>query len=128
MSCPGSLVQEIIQNNLCWDEIQYWSKIYRNNSEHNSHLWKLLHAPWISQTDNSEKISKLSQSINKMAIATILEKGGKKASETMEKYGLFCLTCDVSMGENIEDGCKIHGVDKQKMELLLKELEEKLKK
>ena len=128
MSCPGSIVQEIIQNNLNWDEIQYWSKIYRNNLEHNSHLWKLLHAPWIAQADNSEKNSKLSQSVNKMAIATILEKGGKKAVETMEKYGLFCLTCDASIGESVEEGCKIHGVDKQKTELLIKELEGILKK
>ena len=63
-----------------------------------------------------------------MAIATILEKGGKKAVETMEKYGLFCLTCDASIGESVEEGCKIHGVDKQKTELLIKELEGILKK
>jgi CMP-N-acetylneuraminate monooxygenase len=128
MSCPGSIVQEIIQNNLNWDEILYWSKIHRNNLEHNSHLWKLLHAPWIAQIDNSELFLKNSQSISKMAIATILEMGGKKAVKIMEKYGLFCLTCDASIGENIVEGCKIHGVDQQKTELLIKELEEILKK
>lgn len=128
MSCPGAIVQEIIHNNLSWDEILYWSKFHRNNYEHNSMFWKLLHAPWIAQNDNSEKTSSSHKIEDNMAIATILERGGSEAIKIMEKYGLFCITCEQSIGESIEDGCKLHGIDDKKTKSLILELEKLLGK
>ena len=63
-----------------------------------------------------------------MPIATILENGGDEALEVMEKYGLFCASCDAALGETIEDGCKLHGLDEQKSKLLVFELKEILKR
>ena len=63
-----------------------------------------------------------------MSIATILENGGDEALMVMEKYGLFCASCDAAQGETVEDGCKLHGLDEQKSKLLVFELEEILKK
>ena len=47
MKCPGPIVQEIIKNDLSWDEIQsgYWCENDRNPEVYNIGLWKLLHAP-----------------------------------------------------------------------------------
>lgn len=138
MSCPGAIVQEIIQNDLNWDEILYWSTFYRNNHEHNIMFWKMLHAPWIAQKDNSGKTlllhtssakTLLSDEIkNGMAIATILERGGTEANRLMEKYGLFCITCEQSVGESLVDGCRRHGINDEKTNSLILELEKLLEK
>ncbi len=63
-----------------------------------------------------------------MPIAAILENGGDEALKAMEKHGLFCASCDAALGETVEDGCKLHGLDEKKSELLVFELEEILKK
>ena len=65
---------------------------------------------------------------NRISIATILENGGDEALKVMEKHGLFCGSCDAALGETVEDGCKSHGLDKQKSESLVFELEQILKK
>ena len=63
-----------------------------------------------------------------MPIAAILENGGDEALKIMEKHGLFCASCDAALGETVEDGCKLHGLDEQKSEQLVFELEQILKK
>ena len=128
MSCPGAIVQAIITNNLSWDEIYYWSTFSKGRDAYNIAFWKLLHTPWEAQIDNSNKVLVKNEIENKIPIATILENGGDEALEAMEKYGLFCASCDAALGETVEDGCKLHGLDEQKSKLLVFELEEILKK
>ena len=38
------------------------------------------------------------------------------------KYGMHCLGCPAARGESIEDGCKAHGMDDEKITSLIKEL------
>lgn len=117
MKCPGGIVQDIITNDRSWDEITYWSKYSRINDEFNIALWKILHAPWEARKNISNK------NIGNMAIATILEKCGNNANKIFEKYGLFCAACDAAMGESIEEGCKIHGLEKDDIEKLKTDLD-----
>ena len=127
MSCPGAIAQHIIINNLSWDEIYYWSTFSKGRDAYNIAFWKLLHTPWEAQANNSSKPLVKNQIENRIPIATILENGGAEALKIMEKYGLFCASCDAALGETVEDGCKLHGLDKKKSELLVLELEKILK-
>ena len=128
MSCPGAIVQDIIRNNLSWDEIYYWSTFSKGRDAYNIAFWKLLHTPWETQADSSNKFLTRNEIENRMPIAAILENGGDEALKAMEKHGLFCASCDAALGETVEDGCKLHGLDEKKSELLVFELEEILKK
>jgi len=128
MSCPGAIVQNIITNNLSWDEIYYWSTFSKGRDAYNIAFWKLLHTPWEAQGNSSNKLLIKNEIENRISIATILENGGDEALKVMEKHGLFCGSCDAALGETVEDGCKSHGLDKQKSESLVFELEQILKK
>ena len=127
MSCPGAIVQEIIINNLSWDEIYYWSTFSKGRDTYNIAFWKLLHAPWEARVGGSNKFLARNEIEDIMPIATILENGGNEALKAMEKYGLFCASCDAALGETVEDGCKLHGLDEQKTKLLVFELKKILK-
>ena len=56
------------------------------------------------------------------AIADIIENGDKKTIETLEKFGLYCAGCEASIGETIEEGCSIHGLNDSETSELIKEL------
>ena len=58
------------------------------------------------------------------AIATLLEKGGKEINAIFEQFGLYCASCDASIGENIEEGCKMHGLTKDSTQKLISEINE----
>lgn len=116
MECMGGIVQDIILNDMSWDEITYSAKYSRINDEFNIALWKIFHAPWEGRK------KKGIEQVGNVAIATILEKGGLKANKIFEKYGLFCASCDASIGENVDEGCKIHGIEKEKADKLKFEL------
>lgn len=122
MICPGGIIQDIILNDLSWDEITYWSKYSRINDEFNIALWKILHAPWEARKNYQ------SNNIGNMAIATILETVGISANKVFEKYGLYCAACDAAMGENIEEGCKMHGLDNEAIKNLKLDLNQLIMK
>ena len=44
--------------------------------------------------------------------------------EIFEKNGLFCVGCEASIGETIEEGCEIHGLDEKQRDKLILELGE----
>jgi CMP-N-acetylneuraminate monooxygenase len=121
MTCPGAIVQDIIEKDLSWDEIQYWSEYYRKNDEYNVAFWKIMHAPW----DARKKILKKSYFVNNdTAIATLLEKGGTEVNLIFEQFGLYCASCDASIGETVEEGCKMHGLTKDSTQKLISKINE----
>jgi len=122
MTCPGEIVQEIISNDLSWDEahIGYWCTFHRNPDVYNLNLWKFLHAPWEAR-ENS--FLPLNSDLFSTSIADLIEKGGDKITKILEKFGLYCSGCYVSVGETIEEGCKMHGLDKNQTNDLIKELD-----
>ena len=112
MKCPGPIVQEIIKNDLSWDEIQsgYWCELDRNPDIYNIGLWKLLHAPWRARIHLQEIKTKSIQITDKTSIADIIENGNEETIKTLEKFGLYCVGCEAAIGENLKDGCSIHGL------------------
>jgi len=44
------------------------------------------------------------------------------------KFGMHCIGCPAARGESIEDGAKAHGLDDEKIEALIKELNEQAEK
>ena len=67
---------------------------------------------------NKEKITK------KMTFDYILQRHPELAEVFMEE-GMHCIGCPMSASESIEDGCKAHGLEPEK---IIKKLEKKLKK
>ena len=126
MWCPGGIVQYVIQNDLSWDEVQsgYWANYDRNPDIYNIALWKLFHAPWQARPDYMNNYENQSTNVldEKSAIADIIENGDKKTIETLEKFGLYCAGCEASIGETIEEGCSIHGLNDSETSELIKEL------
>ena len=126
MWCPGGIVQEIIKNDFSWDGVQagYWAEYNRDPDVYNIALWQLFHAPWqarknyLSEQNDIEKFS----FDKKTAIADIIERGDKRTIQILEKFGLYCAGCEASIGENIEDGCLIHGLTQSQTNDLIKEL------
>lgn len=46
----------------------------------------------------------------------------KKAAEILFKAGLSCVGCSMIRFENLEQGCKAHGMTKKEIEDLIKKL------
>jgi len=122
MKCPGPIVQEIIKNDLSWDEIQsgYWCENDRNPEVYNIGLWKLLHAPWRARLSFPK--SKSIQISDETSIADIIENGNKETIKILEKFGLYCAGCEASIGENLKDGCSIHGLTDDETHKLISEI------
>jgi CMP-N-acetylneuraminate monooxygenase len=125
ISCPGAMVQEIIQNDLSWDEIMYWSTFHRNPDKYNLAFWRLLHAPWRAKINEKEDF--FLKPLSKISIATLVEKGGDKITEILEENGMYCTGCPPSVGENLQDGCNIHGVSNEKMKIMTSEIQKIIK-
>ncbi|AFS80018.1 hypothetical protein NKOR_00480 [Candidatus Nitrosopumilus koreensis AR1] len=127
MSIPMPVVAEIINNDLSWDEAFYWTTFHRDPDEYNLAFWKFMHAPWRS-FNNAEWIqSNDPNMLGNVSIATLVEQGGKSVSDILEKYGLFCIGCSKSIGENLNDGCAIHGIPNNKRLKLIDEIKSKIK-
>ena len=60
-------------------------------------------------------------------IGDVVEKH-EKLAPIFFKYGMHCLGCPAARGESIESGCAAHGMDDEKIEALIKELNEELSK
>ena len=67
---------------------------------------------------DKEKISK------KMTFAEILQRHPELAEVFMEE-GMHCVGCPMSAQESIEDGCKAHGLEPEK---IIKKIKKRLKK
>lgn len=126
MICPGAIIQDIIKKDLSWDEVTYWSEYSRNDDEYNIGFWKIMNAPWEARITTS--MVKTDFIDKNTAIATLLEKGGKEVNAVFEQFGLYCASCDASVGENIEEGCKMHGLTKDSTQKLISKINEVLKK
>jgi CMP-N-acetylneuraminate monooxygenase len=130
MICQGNMVQEIIHNDLYWDEIEggYWCTYSRNPDLYNIAFWKLLHVPWQARLGHDENLNKNRLEIkSSTAIADIIEKGGEKVSQIFEKYGLYCVGCPISKGETVEEGCNSHGLTNQQSDKLIIEIKSVLR-
>jgi len=127
MKCPGHMVQEIIRKDLYWDEVisGFWCEFSRSPDIYNVPFWQLLHVPWRARENNIERSNKKPYEIKKNeSIADIIENGGEEIIQIFEKNGLFCVGCEAAIGETVEDGCKIHGLNEKQKDKLILELGE----
>ena len=124
MICPGNMVQEIIRNDLYWDEIisGYWCTFSRDPDVYNMAFMKVLTIPWQARPNYIGK-DKLLEIKTTTSIADIIEQGGKESITIFEKYGFFCVGCVYAPGETIEEGCQKHGLDNKLTKKLIAELE-----
>jgi hybrid cluster-associated redox disulfide protein len=54
---------------------------------------------------------------------------GIKYVNKLQEYGLGCVFCPAAGAETIEQGCKVHGLNEEQIDKLIKELNEiKIKK
>ncbi|MBW3001581.1 DUF1858 domain-containing protein [Candidatus Woesearchaeota archaeon] len=60
-------------------------------------------------------------------IGDVVEKH-EKLAPIFFKFGMHCIGCPAARGESIEDGAKAHGLDDEKIDALIKELNEELAK
>ena len=130
MRCPGPIVQKIIKEDLSWDELQsgYWCKYHRDPDVYNVSMWKLFHAPWRARKDFQESDSEFNDLNDNIAIADLIEQGNEDTIEILEKFGLYCAGCESSIGENLRDGCSLHGLNENDTKRLMKKLSNSLKK
>ena len=125
MSCYGPVIQKIIQNDMSWDEAQFWCSLYRNPDVYNLAFWRLLHAPWRTRLENNKDL--FSRPLSSISIATLIEKGGKDVADILEEQGMYCTGCPPSVGENLQDGCNIHGISNEKMTEMIQKIEKIVK-
>jgi len=98
--------------------------ISRDPDIYNTALSKLFYAPWRARQyrSNAKQIERFEVSLQ-TPIADIIEKGGLKTVQIMEKHGLYCAGCHTSIAETLKDGCRIHGLDDDEIVNLCKELQ-----
>ncbi len=75
---------------------------------------------------NSKKFEDKKKEVisKKMSFAEVLKKFSE-AAEIFLSEGLHCIGCPLAMTETIEEGCKAHGIDVNKV---IKKIKEKMKK
>ncbi len=62
--------------------------------------------------------------MKKCPSSSMIEIFGEEVEKIFEKYGMFCTGCDLSPWEDIISGAKKHGIKKNKIDLLLREIKE----
>tara|TARA_Y100000034_G_scaffold136851_1_gene216380 strand:+ start:4147 stop:4374 length:228 start_codon:yes stop_codon:yes gene_type:complete len=65
--------------------------------------------------------------ITKDTIIGDIVKNHPEAIEVMLSYGLHCIGCSVQYWETIEGGCKGHGFEEEKIDNLIKDLNNAIK-
>jgi hybrid cluster-associated redox disulfide protein len=57
------------------------------------------------------------------AIADLVEENEEGVSKVLQKHGLHCVGCEASVGENVIEGCLIHGLSTREIRDVVDELE-----
>lgn len=130
MENPAGHVERVIEQDLSWDEITtgYWGTRSRHPNEYNMALWKLLCVPWEARRESNATATDVnniieSSPIADRAIADLIEEGQQEVPRILQKHGLHCVGCHASIGENIVQGCLIHGFSTEQTKELISELE-----
>ena len=88
----------------------------------------MLHAPWRARKGFKKNDSGFYKFDDNTAIADIIEHGDENTIKILEKFGLYCAGCEASVGENLKDGCSLHGLSDEDTRNLMIELKKSLKK
>ena len=63
--------------------------------------------------------------ITKKTLISKAIEANENAADILFEAGMGCVGCAMAHGENIEDGCKAHGMSKKDIDELIKKLNEK---
>jgi CMP-N-acetylneuraminate monooxygenase len=118
MQIPLYLLLNIINNNISWDEahIGYWCIFYRTPDVFHQNFWRLLQAPYYKK----KNITNITIKKNTL-ISQIIDQNPYN-EKILARYGLYCYICGNSYKEDLLSGCLKHGLDENKIEKLIKEL------
>ena len=124
MKIPSEILMYICKNNESWDEatIGYWCEFSRNPDIYHTEFWRILQTPYYLKKP-IYSLKNTCNLINETSnIAEVLEKLGDIGEKIFARYGLYCLTCNKAIMENIEQACAMHGIDPTRMKRMIKEL------
>jgi len=125
---PCGLLDRIIRQNLSWDEAQtgYWCRFKRSPDIYHAGFWRLLHAPYFKRAAEPPKIGRTSIT-GDTVIADLIEQCGDDADRILRRYGLYCSGCQHSPAESIALGARLHGVEQNRIDRLVQELNRTLR-
>jgi len=63
--------------------------------------------------------------ITKKTIMNEILEEKPEAADLLVKAGMHCVGCPMAMQESLEEGCIAHGIEKEEIENLVKELNKK---
>lgn len=121
MKIPSEILMYICVNNESWDEatIGYWCEFSRNPDIYHTEFWRILQCPYYLKNPHKNKGTTFTAQSN---VAHILESGGQISQKILERYGLYCLSCNKAYSETLSQACAMHGIERIMMERLVKEL------
>jgi CMP-N-acetylneuraminate monooxygenase len=120
---PLEAVSQIIDHDLSWDEafIGYWCRFDRDPDVYHAGFWRLMQSPSASRKVSLPKYNGGAIGPHSV-IAEILEDFGDEADRILKRYGLYCLGCQHSTQETVANAALQHGLEQQKVEILVREL------
>lgn len=66
--------------------------------------------------------------IKRSSLISDISKKSPRAIELLTEYGLSCANCFLNQFDNIESGAKLHGMTDSEIDIMIKEINEVLKK
>ncbi len=124
INIPPSVLTAVVREGLSWDEafIGCWCRCDRNPNVYHAGFWRLLQAPYYKRAIDVQP-SAHRPAINRTStVAEVIEAYGAPADRILRRYGLYCSGCHHSMADSIDMAARQHGIDGQRVELLIGEL------
>ena len=120
---PGGIMQQVIDENLSWDEVHigYWCHFSRSPDVYHAGFWRLLQAPYFNRPTFISDLPRKPISVEAI-VGDLIEEYGDQADRVLRRYGLYCTGCSHSAWCSIEDSGRIHGVPDTKIAHLTQEL------
>lgn len=124
MKIPSEILMYICVNNESWDEatIGYWCEFSRNPDIYHTEFWRILQCPYYRKCTNPTNNTSKEHITTSSNLAFVLETLGELGEKIFARYGLYCLSCNKAYSESIAQACAMHGINANKMNRLVAEL------
>ena len=116
---PIFIFNQILDEQLSWDEafVGYWCRFFRRDSDYKVGFWRLLQAPYYKKSDTKIKGG---GEISNTSIEEIIKTYGCDSIKVLNRFGLYCHSCEFAHSESLEIAMAKHGLTEiQKKQLIL---------
>ena len=123
ITVPLAILTSVVREGLSWDEafIGFWCRFDRHPNVYHAGFWRLLQAPYYRRSVDLH--ASQGAGINGAStVAEVLEAYGAPADRILRRYGLYCSGCHHSTADSIDMAARQHGIDLQRVQLLVGEL------